>query len=406
MRPMRLVLGGVTAVHILACAGADRSALSSFAVRDSAGIAIATSSGPSWGDGTGWRVETTPSLEIGIEGGDEPYELSRVFDAMRLPDGRILVGNSGTGEIRVFNESGQFIRSVGRSGNGPGEFGQFSTVRFWRLADGGLLAYDNGNLRVHLLDSTLAYQRSVRIESTSDGLRAFLQGIFTDGSWQMLALVPELRNEPGTYLTSAQKLVRFNPDGTPGVTLREVEGRTRFVNQFQSIVHYPFVPFTAEPLAATSGNSLWVNADGLPELEVRDQDGNLVRLVRLTLDLARTADIYPAYVEASLSTMDTVQRPRYERFYGLNHPMPEHVPAFQSLHVDADAHVWLERYRQPGDTVSRWEVIEPEGRWLGSVTVPPRFRILQVGPDFMLGRHLDSLGVERVRVHALHRATP
>ena len=391
----------VSAVSLAACSGSGNRART-FTVSDSAGVEIAVSSGPEWRESAGWTIDPTPALEIGVEEGEEPYMFSRVFDALRLPDGRILVGNSSTSEIRVFDREGKFLKSVGRKGNGPGEFGEFSSVRFWRLRDGSLLGYDGGNLRVHLFDSTLAYQRTVRIESTGDGLRAFLQGVFADGSWQMLALVPELKNEPGTYLRSAQQFVRFNPDGTPDTTLRRVEGRTRFVHQFGSITTFPFVPFTAEPLAA-AGEHLWVVNGGGTELEQRNLRGDLVRIVRLVRELPRTADVYARYVESSLATMDSTRRPQYEHFYGLKHPLPEHIPAYQAMLIDATSHVWLERYRLPGDTLPSWDVIAPNGRWLGAVSVPPRLRVMQVGEDFVLGRHLDSLGVERIRVHPLGR---
>lgn len=398
-RRLLVVIG--SAVSFTACSGSDNRA-GTFTVSDSAGVEIAISTGPLWRESAGWNIDPTPSLEIGVEEGEEPYMLSRVFDALRLPDGRILVGNSATSEIRVFDREGKFLKSVGRKGNGPGEFGELSSVRFWRLRDGSLLGYDGGNLRVHLFDSTLAYQRTVRIESTRDGLRAFLQGVFADGSWQMLALVPELKNEPGTYLRSAQQFVRFKPDGTPDTTLRRVEGRTRFVHQFGSTTQFPFVPFTAEPLAA-AGEHLWVMNGGGTELEQRNLRGDLVRVVRLMRDVPRTADVYARYVASSLATMDSSRRAQYEHFYGLNHPLPEHIPAYQAILVDATSHLWLERYRLPGDTIPSWDVVAPNGRWLGAVSVPPRLRVMQVGVDFVLGRHLDSLGVERIRVHPLGR---
>jgi hypothetical protein len=401
-RRFLVVIG--SAVSLIACGGSGDNA-NTFAASDSAGVEIAVSSGPAWVQSIGWNVDPAPELEIGVEEGEEPYMLSRVFDALRLPDGRILVGNSSTSEIRVFDREGKFVKSVGRKGNGPGEFGELSSVRFWRLQDGTLLGYDGGNLRVHVFDSTFAYQRTVRIESTREGLRAFLQGVFGDGSWQMLALVPELKNEPGTYLRSAQQFVRFNADGTPDTTLRRVEGRTRFVHQFGSITHFPYVPFTAEPFATAAGEQLWVVDGGGTELEQRSMKGDLVRVIRIQRDVPRTADVYARYVESSLATMDSTRRAQYAHFYGLNHPMPDRIPAYQAMLVDATSHVWLERYRLPGDTMPSWDVVAPNGRWLGAVAVPPRLRVMQVGADFVLGRHLDSLGVERVRVHPLSRST-
>jgi hypothetical protein len=71
--------------------------------------------------------------------------------------------------------------------------------------------------------------------------------------------------------------------------------------------------------------------------------------------------------------------------------------------VDSEEHIWLERYRLPWEADSRWEVVASDGRWLGDVVAPARLRILQIGRDFVLGRQVDSLGVERVRLHALRR---
>jgi hypothetical protein len=371
--------------------------------RDSSGVEIRTATRPSWPADGGWRIDTVPSLEIGLESGEEPYQLNRVFEALRVPDGSVLIGNSGSGEIRVFDREGRFQRSIGRRGNGPGEFAEFSSVRFNRAPDGSLVAYDGGNLRVHHFDSSGTYLRTVRIESTADGLRAFYQGLFGDGSWLTLALRPELKNEPGTYLRSSQQFVRFGADGKPIGTLRAVEGRTRFVHQFGQITHFPFLPFTAEPIARAHGDRVYVVADGSSRIEEIDVNGSLLRATHIAVDVPRSADVFPRYRDASLAGMDSAQRQQYQHFYDLSHPLPEHIPAFQGMLIDDDGNAWLERFRMPGETDSRWEILATDGQWLGQVTAPPRLRLFQVGRDFVLGRHLDSLGVERIRIHALRK---
>lgn len=368
---------------------------------DSAGVSIVSSAAQAWPAATGWRIDPAPSLDIGVESGEEPYQLNRVFDAMRLPDGSVLVGNSGSSEIRVYGADGRYRRAIGRRGNGPGEFSELSSVRFNRLPDGTIVAYDGGNLRVHHFDSSGTYLRTVRIGSTPDGLRAFYQGAFDDGTWLTLALNPELRNEPGMYLLSSQQFMRYSAEGGPLNSLRAVQGRVRFVLQHGSSVTFPFVPFTHEPIARAVGQRLVVVPSGEPAFEEMDADGRLVRIVRLSVDLERTADAYPRYRQASLASMDSAQRARYEHFYGLPHALPEYVPAFQGILADDERNLWLERYRMPGETASRWEVVTAEGAWLGQVPAPPGLRLFQVGRDFVLGRHLDSLGVERVRIHRL-----
>jgi hypothetical protein len=68
--------------------------------------------------------------------------------------------------------------------------------------------------------------------------------------------------------------------------------------------------------------------------------------------------------------------------------------------MDDERRIWLERFRLPGDTgPRRWDVIAANGEWLGTVDVPPRFTLFRAGRDYVLGRTLDSLGVERVQRH-------
>jgi hypothetical protein len=375
----------------------------SVSVRDSVGVEIVESFRPAWSGLQAWVIDSVPSVEIGVEAGEEAYQLNGVYDADRLADGTILVGNSGSGEIRVFDARGRFLRAIGRTGRGPGEFS--GPIHLYPASDGSLVAFDVDDLRVHHFDSSGMYRRTVRIQWTTDGLRAFFADLFGDGSWLAIAAPPSLRNEPGTYLRSAQQYLRFGADGRPLTLLRRVEGRMRFVHRLGELTHYPFVPFTAEPQARAHGDRVYIVPSGSPEIEVRDLSGTLRRVIRLGLQLDLTADVYARYREVSLAKMAPERRRRYAPFYSLSHPLPEHMPAFQGLIVDGETNLWLERYRLPWDEDWRYEVVDGQGRWLGQVRAPERLRIYQVGADFVLGRQLDSLGVERVQLHPLRRGS-
>ena len=63
--------------------------------------------------------------------------------------------------------------------------------------------------------------------------------------------------------------------------------------------------------------------------------------------------------------------------------------------------MWIQRYRLPWETTPIWDVIDAEGRWLGMVEMPPRVRVVQIGGDFVLGRHHDELNVERIHLYSL-----
>ena len=105
MNRTKTVLAIALAVSIFACAG-DGPDRGSFTTRDSAGIHIVENAGPAWDADGAWHLGEQPLVDIGGLEGDPDYELYRVSSAVRLPDGRIVIGNSGTNEIRFYDESG------------------------------------------------------------------------------------------------------------------------------------------------------------------------------------------------------------------------------------------------------------------------------------------------------------
>lgn len=68
-----------------------------------------------------WRL-SAPVADIGVAEGEVMLELSQATSSFRFEDGRILVANSGTQELRVFDSAGRYLSSIGRKGQGPGEF--------------------------------------------------------------------------------------------------------------------------------------------------------------------------------------------------------------------------------------------------------------------------------------------
>ena len=91
-------------------------------VEDSAGVTIVTNDPPAPDSRLQWRFGAQPSLSIGSVDSGEADQLFRVTDATRLPDGRIVIANSGSNELRVFNADGSHAGTWGGRGEGPGEF--------------------------------------------------------------------------------------------------------------------------------------------------------------------------------------------------------------------------------------------------------------------------------------------
>jgi hypothetical protein len=69
-----------------------------------------------------WSVSQRPTLRIGSEA-SEATRFGSIGFAARTATGRIVVLSSGkNAQLRVFDSTGSYLSTIGRSGDGPGEF--------------------------------------------------------------------------------------------------------------------------------------------------------------------------------------------------------------------------------------------------------------------------------------------
>jgi len=98
-------------------------------------------SGSVWG-GTATLVE---EASIGVESGADEYMFGMI-NAIYVTDERIYVVDGQVPALRVFDHDGNFIRNLGREGQGPGEFTSPSLVA--ADADGRLFLFDSRQGRI------------------------------------------------------------------------------------------------------------------------------------------------------------------------------------------------------------------------------------------------------------------
>ena len=90
-------------------------------VENSVGVTIVKNQRPAPDSRLPWEFGAEPSPSIGAVDSGEADQLFRVMDATRLADGRIVIANSGSNELRVFNADGSHAGTWGGRGEGPGE---------------------------------------------------------------------------------------------------------------------------------------------------------------------------------------------------------------------------------------------------------------------------------------------
>jgi hypothetical protein len=405
MRLLRKLILPAASGLILAVALLGSRTLQAQTTRDSAGIRIIENASPAWSPTQRWQIGPRPVVSIGLDDGDEPYLLNRVSAALRLGDGQIVIGNSGSSELRFFDRNGKFVRAAGRRGGGPGEFDLRSTLKFCFHPGNDVVAADPALRRAHIFSSSGEYKRTFAFVQVPGVSAPFLQSCFPDGTLLTLnAAVGIYRNTPGALLGDTLEYFRYGTDGRSVAKLAVVPDRTRYVHQFGGLTEFPYVPFAPESFAAAAKRSAYVNQGGAPQLERRSLNGKLEAIIRWRAQRTRTSAVYARYVAAVLEQTKPQSRPRTVDLYSNKSlPVPEFVPVAAHVIVDELEHVWVRRYQLPWDTTPVYEVFDPDGRWLGQVNTPARFDVFQIGKDFLLGGQRDDLGVERVVMYALDR---
>ena len=137
-------------------------------VRDSASVRIVEHP-PSFAADT-WHLAPAPSLIIGAEEGAN--SLDRVEGAHQLSDGRVVVANRGTRQLKYFDAQGNLLHNVSREGEGPGEMSWIS----WSVTCGtdSVYVWDPSLARLSVFDPSGGFARSVHLRLEDSGVSAAL----------------------------------------------------------------------------------------------------------------------------------------------------------------------------------------------------------------------------------------
>jgi hypothetical protein len=384
---------------------------------DSSGVVLAVAVAPVWGPGEGWLVAEEPTLQIGALEGPAELQFTEVVGAVRLRDGRIVVADRGSSELRIFGLDGVFLNRVGRRGEGPGEFRRLEYVGAFH--GDSLVTFDSALRRVQVFGPEGEFARSYLVESPLETAMpdkvidvadsTVLAIRFIDFGSEIpngivrwpheLVATMDLRTgriDSMAYLPGSEASVEARPNG------RYSHGRYIFGkgNEFSA---------QAGRIATLSTDTFAVNLlglDGSPLLIIRREgepapatDGEFGRYVDGVLDL-----VFPEGRDAS---PDDMERFRQGLF---NEPRASTLPILRSAQLDAEGDVWVERYYHPGEELPPYLVFGPDGTWLGEVAMPPgldrgfipyQAPSFQIGADFILGVWKDELDVQYIRLYEL-----
>lgn len=107
------------------------------------------------------ELELELDLTIGGEEYDENYNFIRISDVKVDEDGNIYVLDSRECRIQIYDKDGKYLKTIGRKGEGPGEFQRAS--RMTMSARGKLYVDESRKILIFNEDNT--YERSINVDS-------------------------------------------------------------------------------------------------------------------------------------------------------------------------------------------------------------------------------------------------
>jgi hypothetical protein len=403
LAPLLAVLVGLSLSA--ACSAGTEAAARRTTVRDSAGITIVDNTSPDDSAANEWWRLGQATLDIGGPDAEEAYAVYRVIGIARTADGRIVVANAGSGDVRYYDADGNWLKTTGRQGSGPGEFRNPYLLERGN-ADTVYVA-DSQNSRIALLAPDGSFIRDM----PGMGMAPRVLGRFADGTWLSVAN----RQVRGTDLSAMSDklmqmdmaLVRYDHDLVARDTMLTLPGAQQVIHiggtngQISSIEIYR-PAFAKAPVELPCGNDICAATQDNPEIRVYGQDGALHRMIRTgRVPEPVTEARLDAEFERSLERMPEQARDQARAAGRGDRPHGDVVPPYELMLIDRLGRLWLSDYRDPLATPGHWTVYAADGKVLARINFPEQFRPYDIGEDWILGRELDELDVEHVKMYPI-----
>lgn len=368
-------------------------------VRDSAGIEIVVHSAAS--EVPQWQLGE-PTLALGSMDAGGAAELYQPLHALRLQDGRVVVANQGTEELRFFGPDGEHQQTVGGSGGGPGEF-----EGMWGLdrAPGDSLAvWDWTAKRLTLFDTRGELGRVVTPAGSVGGFVPRFLGTLPERTFLVLKGF-----DPATVFATGGGvrqdsiiLLRLSlDDGAVVDSLGPYQGAQQFVNMGEGSFWMGSLLLGQQEHVVEGGDRIFIGNDRTGTIRMHAPDGRLLRVIRLAHEPqpVRPEDV-ERYREQALEGVPEDELP--ERRTRLEEtPVAETLPAFTDLFADRLGRLWVEEFDGRYDQPDTWSVLGADGTPQARVALPARMRPVDAGEDYVLVYTQDELDIERIQLRPI-----
>jgi hypothetical protein len=385
-----------------ACAGDGGRASWDGEVRDSAGLSIIENAGLGlWTPETAWRIE--PAFELRDRAGAED-DIGLISGFAVDGRGRIIVIDLQARNAIVFDSAGGFAHTVGRPGQGPGEFSRFLTTAMIGSGDSILIPdWAQARLSVFSPDGRFARQIVTEPEPQPQSWVRLEDGYLYRG----ITIGRDERN----HWTTWDALLRANADFSTVDTLIVFDyPRSDLGGPGRSLV--PLIVNVPMWTRLNDGRIAWSSLD-LREIRIHDSNGREQARLRHAAWTGRTV------TDGDRSALREKLRERFVLLGveptiidNLELTFDEILPALTAVQAGPRGTIWVQRMgaveavdpmvlntndASNGLGGPDWDVFDAEGRFLGTLTLPAGVRIELITDRSIWGVRRDADGVQIVQ---------
>jgi hypothetical protein len=360
-----------------------------------------------------WRIAPQPIFRVGgSDATDTVAQFSRFPAALRVSDGRVVVLEGD--ETRWFDASGKYLYTSSRRGRGPGEI-QYATGIVRMTGDSIAIEQRRPMKRVVIAPSGRFAREEIVDDQKYRGLRRwaecveqFLPDLSRLACVRFDTTTPRPADPGPGLLRDSTQFVRVSVGLDTVVALGRDMGLEQFGVAAGGRTQFFMHPFHARSFVAAGGTPLRIAIASNPDyrIQIWRPDGVLERtLTRANARRAPTAK-EKADATAAMTAAPRLGPPRpgaADRAKLMEQvPVPTQLAAVTDLAVAPGGEVLVGREGQlPGQPSTIIDVFNRAGSFIGILRLPPRFKLLDVGTDYVLGRRLDDDDVAVIEVYRL-----
>ena len=358
---------------------------------------------------TRWSLATTPTVLLG-DGSSAAEEFDRITDAVRTPTGEIVVGDGATRELRVFSAAGAHLRTLSRSGEGPGEFRSLGPMS---AAGDSLYVIERppGPSLLHLFTASAGFVRRVRLRATNDrvgfsGIARLANGALLVSRGGMRVVTPP---PVGALARDSMTLGLLDPAKESVLWLGTFPGNTWLGYALppgsaavsQSLTRFPF---GSSIVYAAAGNRVWIGNSENGVIQIFDAMGEPVGTTQAPVrarQLSREA-LEQSRSQTLASAMDPVAKARISAVYS-QAARGGAAPYFSRFVPGPNDELWIESFQEAESAQTAVIVLDRAGAPLATLDLPPRATLLQAGTDYVLVMQRDRDDLETVAMYQVRR---